>query len=235
MFFWGGNPGSGGYFAAVPSGTFADAPGESTNDDVEHVERASHPNSVHVFGKPFGASSPAVSQSTPTKGVTLTKSRIAIAAALLAVAAIAAGSALAGTAVSTKIVPFTATYTGLANVIVDETAGISTITAAGAGKGTPIGASKLTGKGTGSADQNAACQPFNGTGQLVGLKGAKINFKMAAAQGCGGPDDFSITGRAIVTGGAGKYKKAKGNIKVVGTWKRSTKAFTIKFIGKLTV
>lgn len=154
-------------------------------------------------------------------------------AALLAVAAVAAGSASAGTAGSAKIVPFNATYTGIANVIVADN--LSTITATAAGKGTPIGASKLAGKGSGSADENASCQPFIGTGSLVGLKGAKINFKMASAQGCGGPDDFSITGRALVAGGAGAYKKAKGNLKVVGTWKRSTKVFTIKFIGKLTV
>ena len=47
--------------------------------------------------------------------------------------------------------------------------------------------------------------------------------------------DFSITGRAIVTGGAGAYKKAKGNLKLVGAWNKTTKKFSMKFIGKLTV
>jgi hypothetical protein len=170
---------------------------------------------------------------TPTKGVTLTKSRIAIMAALLTVAAVAVGSASAGTAKSTKIVVFNATYVGTSNVVVAD--GLSTITSAAAGKGKPIGASKLIGKGTGSADQEAECNPFNGTGQIVGPKGAKINFKMAAASGCGDGELFSITGRAIVTGGAGAYKKAKGNLKVVGSWQKSTKALTVKFIGKLTI
>ncbi len=169
-----------------------------------------------------------------TKGVTLTKFRIAILAALLTIAAVAAGSASAGTAGSTKIVPFNVTYVGTANVVVAD--GLSTITATAAGKGKPIGVSKLTGKGTGSADENAECNPFNGTGQIVGPKGAKINFKMAAATGCGDGKVFSITGRAIVNGGAGAYKKAKGNLKVVGSWKNdATKALTVKFIGKLTV
>lgn len=160
-------------------------------------------------------------------------SRIATLVALLTMAAVAAGSALAGTAQSTKIVPFTATYAGLANVVVAD--GTSTITATGAGKGTPIGVGKLTGAGTGSADQNAECNPFNGTGQITGLKGAKINFKLSGAQGCGDGTDFSITGRAIVTGGAGAYKKAKGNLKLVGAWNKTTKKFSMKFIGKLTV
>jgi hypothetical protein len=154
-------------------------------------------------------------------------------AALLTVAAVCAGSALAGTARSAKIVPFTSTYTGIANVIVAD--GASTITATGAGKGTPLLVSKLTGKGAGSADENAECNQFNGTGQITGAKLAKINFKLSGAQGCGDGEVFSITGRAIVTGGAGAYKTAKGNLKVVGTWKRSTKVFSIKFIGKLTV
>ena len=156
-------------------------------------------------------------------------------AALLTVAAVAAGSASADTAGSTKIVPFTATYAGKATVIQSDQ--IATITSAGVGKGTPIGAGKLTGKGVGAAAA-VQCNPFNGTGTITGLKGAKINFKMSSAQACGDgdpPEMFTITGRAIVAGGAGAYKKAKGNLKVVGNWRKSTGAFSIKFIGKLTV
>jgi hypothetical protein len=173
--------------------------------------------------------SPELSPST-LKGVMYMKFRIALLAALLTVAAVAAGSA---SAAGTKIVVFNATYAGVANVVVSD--GVSTITATGAGKGTPIGASKLTGKGAGSADETAECNAFAGTGQIVGLKGAKINFKMASSQGCGDGTDFSITGRALVSGGAGVYKKAKGNLKVVGAWNKTTKKFSIKFIGKLTV
>jgi hypothetical protein len=186
-----------------------------------------------VSNRPRARTSPIRSHtSTSTKGVTL-NSRIASIAALLTVAAVSAGSALAGTAQSTKIVPFTGTYAGIANVVVAD--GLSTITATGVGKSVPVGMLKLTGKGTGSADENAECNPFNGTGSITGLKSAKINYKLSGAQGCGDGTDFSITGRAIVTGGAGAYKTAKGNLKVVGSWNKSTKKFSIKFIGKLTV
>ncbi len=156
-------------------------------------------------------------------------------AALLAMATVAAGLATAGTTTSTKIVKFNALYTGKAVVVQSDQ--IATITAAGVGKGTPIGKGKLTGKGVGSAAA-VQCNPFNGTGLITGVKGAKIKFKMTSAQACGDadpPEVFSISGRAIVNGGAGAYKKAKGNLKVVGTWKKSTGVFSIKFIGKLKI
>lgn len=178
----------------------------------------------------------------PTKGVTLRKFRTATVAALCtaaAVTAVTASSALAGTSGSTKIVPFTATYAGAAVVkVTDQVADIST---AGAGKGTPIGVSKISGKGTGDAAARP-CVPFAGTGSIVGLKGlmkgAKINFKMASGSaGCGDEagEVFSVTGRAIVTGGAGAFKKAKGTLKLTGLYDRTKGTFAIKLAGKLTV
>jgi hypothetical protein len=156
-------------------------------------------------------------------------------AALLTMATVAAGLATAGTTASTKIVKFNAAYTGKAVVIqTDQTV---TITAAGVGKGKPIGKGKLAGKGVGAAAA-VQCNPFNGTGLITGLKGIKIKFKMVSAQACGDadpPEMFSINGRAIVLGGAGAFKKAKGNLKVVGNWRKSTGVFQIKFIGKLKV
>ena len=79
------------------------------------------------------------------------------------------------------------------------------------------------GTGTSSADKSAGCQPFNGTGTLTGLAGAKINFKITGAQACGDSETgpFSISGRATVTGGAGAYKKAKGSLKVTGIYNGS--------------
>lgn len=166
----------------------------------------------------------------------MTKFRIAtLTAALLTMVVATVGSATAGTSAGTKIVVFNATYAGKAVVIQSDQ--IATINANGVGKGTPIGAGKLTGKGVGAAAA-VQCNPFNGTGLITGLKGAKIKFKMSSAQACGDadpPELFSISGRAIVTGGAGAYLKAKGNLKVIGNWRKSTGAFQIKFIGKLTV
>jgi hypothetical protein len=164
--------------------------------------------------------------------------------ALLTVAAVAAGSALAGSTGSTKIVTFNGTYAGAANVTVSDT--LATLAAAGPGKATttgvaPVpkfGAGKLTGTGTSSADKSASCQTFNGTGSLTGVAGAKLNFKIAGAQACGDSETgpWSISGRATVTGGAGVYKKAKGSLKVTGVYNGSEKkTFSVKFVGKLTV
>jgi hypothetical protein len=172
--------------------------------------------------------------STSTKGVTLRKLQFAIVTALFVVAALA-GSVSAGSAASTKIVKFTATYAGVANVTVAD--GVSSIKATGPGKGLPIGAGRVTGVGTGSADESQACQLFNGTGTITGTKGARVNFKMTSAQACGDAEgeSFSIVGRATVTGGAGAFKKAKGSLKVTGIYTKSAKSFSIKFNGKLTV
>jgi hypothetical protein len=172
--------------------------------------------------------------STSTKGVTLRKLQLAVVTALFAVAALA-GSVSAGSAVSAKIVKFNATYTGVANVTVAD--GVSSIKATGPGKGVPVGAGRVTGVGTGSADTSQACQLFSGTGTITGAKGARVNFKMTSAQACGDAEgeSFSIVGRATVTGGAGAFKKAKGSLKVTGIYTKSAKSFSVKFNGKLTV
>ena len=185
--------------------------------------------------RPIGPS-PGDRAFAPRKGVTLRKSRIAIVTTLLTIAAVCAGSALAAPAKSTKIIAFNASYAGAANVTVAD--GVSTISASGPGKGTPIGVSKLVGNGSGTADESATCQQFGGTGTITGTKGAKITFKLATGtQACADSagDLFSVSGRATVTGGAGAYKKAKGSLKVVGVYKKSEKNFAVKFIGKLTV
>jgi hypothetical protein len=67
--------------------------------------------------------------------------------------------------------------------------------------------------------------------------GAKITFKMRGAEACGDSDgeNFSISGRATVTGGAGADKTAKGSLKVTGLDTKSATTFAVKFAGKLTV
>jgi hypothetical protein len=179
---------------------------------------------------------------TSTKGVILSKQWLTSVTAAVAVAAVCTGSAFAGTAKSAKIVLFTGNYAGTANVTVADD--VSNIQASGPGKGTPVGIKvppfglgKVTGLGTGSADKTQTCQVFNGTGSITGIKGAKLNFKMTGAQACGDADgeNFSIVGRATVTGGAGAYKRAKGSLKVTGLFKKSAKTFAIKFSGKLTI
>jgi hypothetical protein len=154
---------------------------------------------------------------------------------MLAVAAVCAGSATAGSA-ATKIVPFTASFKGNATVTVtDQVASISTT---GAGVGSPLlmGAAKITGTGTGDASQQP-CVPFTGTGSMVGTKG-KLFFKVVpGSQGCGDEagQSFTVTGHALVTKGTGKLLKAKGTLKLTGTYDRGAGTFTVKFTGKLTL
>ena len=151
-----------------------------------------------------------------------------------------AAPAVAGPATAPKIVPFAATFAGKTVVTVtDQVANISTN---GAGVGTPLvmGVAKVVGVGTGSTVGVGAdnpCVPFTGTGSMTGVKG-KLIFKVTpGAQSCGDEtqQNFAITGRAVVTGGTGKLAKAKGTLKLTGTYDRAAGTFTAKFAGKLTL
>lgn len=152
--------------------------------------------------------------------------------AAVAVAAVAAGSALGVT--PKKPVPFKGTYTGKAVV---QTSGQSaTISANGAGAVTPLGRSTLAGKGVGS--QSDPCPLFGGTASLTGKLG-KINFKVGPASGNACTDEagtlFALSGRATIAGGTKKYLHAKGTFKFTGNYDKGTGHFTVKFTGLVTV
>ena len=159
-------------------------------------------------------------------------------------AAVAAGSAFAGTAKSTKIVTFNGTYAGAANVTVSDT--VATLAAAGPGKASrpasPPSPSSASASSRGPARAAPTSPPVarrsTARASLTGVAGAKLNFKITGAQACGDSETgpWSISGRATVTGGAGVYKKAKGSLKVTGVYNGSDKkTFSVKFVGKLTV
>ena len=164
---------------------------------------------------------------------------LASVAAAVAIAVIC-GSAAAGVSATTKVVPFTAKFSGNAVVSVSDT--VVTISANGAGVGSPLllGVAKVTGAGTGSttgvgADQ--PCVPWTGTGSMTGTKG-KLTFKvLQGSQSCGDEtqQSFTVLGRATVLTGTGKLAKAKGALKITGTYDRSAGTFTAKFTGNLTV
>jgi len=140
-------------------------------------------------------------------------------------------SAFAATTV-TKVA-FIAKYTGVA--VTNQTDTTVAITANGTGKGTLIGAGKVTGVGKGDSSVRP-CVPFNGTGSMRG-PGGVITFKVnPGTAGCG--DDsgqlFSISGKAAVVKATGKLAKAKGTLKMTGTFDRSSGAFSVKFSGTLT-
>jgi hypothetical protein len=159
--------------------------------------------------------------------------RIGIVTAVIAGVSLAAVTATAP-ASSSKLVPFTASYSGTA--VVKVTDNVADITASGAGTGTLLPASKISGHGTGDSSQQP-CVPFNGPGSLVSANGTKLFFTvLAGSQGCGdeGGQVFSIVGKAKVTKTTGKLLKARGTLKFTGVYDRGDGTFSIKFKGTLT-
>jgi len=156
---------------------------------------------------------------------------------MLALAALAAavltGATLA-VAAPAKSIPFTGSYSGQASTKVTDN--IADISATGTGKGTLIGAGKLTGTGTGDASQQP-CVPFGGLGKLTGTAGTTISFKVvnATSKGCGdeGGHVFSLKGYATVLKATGKLVKAKGTLKFTGVYDRDGGTFSVKFTGTL--
>lgn len=158
--------------------------------------------------------------------------KLAIATAF-AVAAVAVATASALATTSTKIVPFTAKYSGTA--VVKVTDQVADISATGTGTGTLVGAGKIAGTGKGDASQQP-CVPFNGPGSLTGTGGKLLFTVIAGSQGCGDESGevFSIVGKAKVTKGTGKLLKAKGTLKFTGVYDRGAGTFSVKFKGSLT-
>jgi hypothetical protein len=159
------------------------------------------------------------------------KSRVSILA--LAVALAAAGTAGAATGKKPVLVPFTGTYAGQASTQVNGTT--ATISATGTGKGTLIGAGTITGQGTGDTSQQP-CIPFAGTGKIVGKSGT-ITFKvLTGSSGCGdeGGHNFTITSHLAVLSATGKLAKAKGTLRMIGTYSHDDGSFSVTLSGKLT-
>lgn len=164
-----------------------------------------------------------------------------LAAALAA--ALATGSALAGSGSAKVAVQFRASFTGKAVVRVNGNS--ADITANGLGPARILGKSrisgtlgkaKLIGKGIGS--NSAPCPLFGGTASITAANGMKLNFTIPPAAGSGCTDEeaqlFSLSGRATVTRGTGKYVRTKGILRFSGSFDRGTGAFSVAFTGTLT-
>jgi hypothetical protein len=139
----------------------------------------------------------------------------------------------AGAAAPVKVV-FKGSYSGTAVVKLNDN--IADIKTDGTGSAPVIGAGKVTGAGTGDSSVQP-CVPFTGTGTITGAAGTKLGFKVVAgSQGCGDEagEIFSIVARATVTSATGKLAKAKGNLKITGTYDRNAGTFAVKFTGTLT-
>ncbi len=158
------------------------------------------------------------------------RTTIAAPVAVIAALALVAGTAVAGTTV--KKLPFTASYSG--NATTKITNSIAAISATGTGTGTYLGKSSISGLGSGDTSQQP-CVPFTGTGVLKGT--GTLTFKVApGSMSCGDDsgENFAIAGHATVLKGTGKLAKAKGTLKMTGTYVHSTGAFTLKLFGTLT-
>ena len=160
----------------------------------------------------------------------------AVLTAAVAVAGLVAGAALAGPAATPRTYKFAASYTGKSVVkIVDQSATISSVTGLGTAS-LPVGKSKLAGMGAGVGGD--PCGTFGGPGSITAV-GGKIKFSIAPVAGSACGDEsgstFTVSGRATIKGGTAKYLKAKGTFKFQGTFTKATGAFSVKFVGLLTV
>ncbi len=160
---------------------------------------------------------------------------VTAAVAAVAAATLAAAAAPGGTAVNSKTVRFTGSYSGRA--VVRVSGSTADILASATGKGSPVGTSKFSGKGIG---RNAEpCPTFVGNGVLTAADKSSLNFViLPGAKSCPGaaPNESlnQVTGQATFKGGTGKYKKARGSFKFTGIYDRGKGTFTVKFAGKLT-
>ena len=153
---------------------------------------------------------------------------------LAAAAIVLAFGASAALASSAKIVVFTATYSGTATTKVTDN--VADISASGTGKGTPLGAGKISGVGKGDTSVQP-CVPFTGPGTMTGTGKNKLSFKViAGSTACGDEAGqvFSISGKAAVVKGTGVLAKVRGTLKFTGTYDREAGTFAVKFKGKLT-
>lgn len=165
--------------------------------------------------------------------------------AILAAAATVAGLALPGAtsgATAAKTVPFTGSFSGRATLLIDN-GNVSISAIRGSGSASLVGRSAVSGKGAAAA--TAQCDPFSGTGSIVGAAGA-IRFVVArstSTEGCStgetGPVTINFQGIARAVGGTGKAKGASGSLKFSGTLQLSNTTgtesgpFTAKLSGRL--
>jgi hypothetical protein len=154
---------------------------------------------------------------------------VAVAAAFLTVFA-----SVGVAATPKKTVAFAGSYSGTADAQVTDN--VATITANGNGKGTLIGAGKITGAGKGDSSAQP-CVPFTGPGTMTGANGKVVFTVLPGSTGCGdeGGQVFSISGKAKITSATGKLKKGTGTLKFTGVYDRSAGTFSVKFKGVVTV
>ncbi len=116
-------------------------------------------------------------------------------------------------------VAFKGTYTGTIALLWSST-GVTATSVAGHGTGT-YGANTMKGNGGGSAANT--CNPFDGTGSLVGVSGLKLSVAtstktQACAVNAAAPTPVTVSGVAKIMSGTGKFKGASGTLSFKGSF-----------------
>jgi len=137
----------------------------------------------------------------------------------------AAHATLASHATATKKVTkithvaFKGTYTGTMALLWSST-GVQATSVSGHGTGT-YGANTVRGLGGGSAANS--CDPFSGSGSLVGASGLKLSIvsstkTQACAVNSAAPTPVTVNGVAKIVSGTGKFKGATGTLTFKGSF-----------------
>jgi hypothetical protein len=119
--------------------------------------------------------------------------------------------------IKTTHVAFKGTYSGTIALLWSST-GVSATSVAGHGTGTD-GTNTLKGSGGGSAANT--CNPFDGSGALVGVSGLKLSVatstkSQACAVNASAPTPVTVNGVAKILSGTGKFKGASGTLSFKG-------------------
>jgi hypothetical protein len=155
-------------------------------------------------------------------------------------------TALSAHVVKPKTVHFKGTYKGTIAMLWSASS-VKATSVKGTGPSTLMGASAVS--GTGTATTSATCDPFSALGAITG-GGSRLNVKVvsstaskACAAGYTPPTNITVTGVVKVISGTGKYKGAKGNLKLTGSFaiqsntagSSETDSFTATLSGPLSI
>ncbi|MGB8197358.1 MAG: hypothetical protein WCF25_10175 [Acidimicrobiales bacterium] len=116
-------------------------------------------------------------------------------------------------------VAFKGAYSGTIALLWSST-GVSATSVSGHGTGT-YGSNTMKGSGGGSAANT--CNPFSGTGNLIGPSGLKLSVvsstkSQACAVNATAPTPVTVSGVAKIMSGTGKFKGATGTLSFKGSF-----------------
>jgi hypothetical protein len=142
--------------------------------------------------------------------------------------------ALAVGAHAATVAAFRATCTGQASAVAAGSTGHAS--ASGSCRGAVFGTGTFTGSAVGDTS-HPPCVPFTGHGAIRSALGTITMSAPTGARGCAGGQagavDVAFSGTALITGGSGKFRQARGTVAFSGTYQGSSHAITIKLNGTI--